>query len=291
MNKIKKSVSVYLFLILLLHPGCTEYIDLDLETTSKHLVVDGSVSSRNQLQFVRLSESVPFLTDSVSPPVSGAQVFISDGYNRKRLTEANEMPGFYLLEKGFVASPGNYYQLTISGIDIDDDGEEESYSAFSYMPEVVAPDSIDLVYDHQWEIWKVLLFANDPPETKDYYMFRVLINGILVSDNISEYSVVSDQFFDNGRAEGVWVQSINANSDAEPLQEGDVVTLQMCGITEAYYDFVEAVQREGRGQYPLFSGPPANAPGNITNGALGFFTAFSVSYANFVVTEELVDGF
>ena len=288
MNRIKKLLPVF-FLMLLLHPGCTEYMDLDLETTSKRLVVDGSVSSQNQIQFVRLSESVPFLTDSISPAVSGAQVVISDGYSREQLTEANQMPGYFLLENGFVGNPGNYYQLTISGVDIDDDGQKESYRAFSYMPEVAAPDSVDLAYDPRWEIWKILLYADDPPQTEDYYMFRVLINGILVSDNISEYSVVSDRFFKDGRAEGVWVQSINAKSDAVPLKEGDVVTLQMCGITEAYYDFVEAVQREGRGQYPLFSGPPANAPGNITNGALGFFSAFSVSYANFVVTADLVD--
>jgi hypothetical protein len=290
MNKIKKSYPVFLLLMLFLHPGCTEYIDLDLETTARRLVVDGSISSERQIHFLRLSESVPFLTDSLSPPVSGAQVFISNGYSRERLAEATEMPGFYLLENGFVANPGNYYELTISGVDIDNDGEQESYRAVSYMPEVVGPDSVDLVYDPQWEIWKVLLYADDPPETEDYYMFRVLINGVLVSDNISEYNVVSDRFFDDGRAEGVWVQSINANSEAEPLKEGDVVSLQMCGVTEAYFDFVQGVQREGRGQYPLFSGPPANAPGNISNGGLGFFTAFSISYANFVVTADLVDG-
>lgn len=289
MNKIKRLFPVFVLLMLLLHQGCTEYIDLDLETTSRRLVVDGSFSNERQLHYLRLSESIPFFSDSVSPPVSGAHVVISDGYNSEQLTEATEMSGFYLLENEFVGNPGNHYELTISGVDIDDDGEEENYRAVSYMPDVVGPDSIELVYDPQWEVWKVLLYANDPPETRDYYLFRILINGTLVSDNMSEYNAVSDRFFDNGRAEGVWVQSINANSEAEALEEGDVVSLQMCGITEAYYDFVQGVQRENRGQYPLFSGPPANAPGNITNGALGFFAAFSVSYANFVVTEDLVD--
>jgi hypothetical protein len=275
--------------MLLLHQGCTEYIDLDLETTTRRLVVDGALTTDRQIQYIRLSESVPFLTDAISPPVSGAQVVVSDGYSREQLIEATEMPGFYLMENGFAGEPGNYYTLTISGVDVDDDGEEESYQAFSYMPEVVVPDSIDLIYDDQWEIWKVLLYANDPVETEDFYLFRVLINGILVSDNITEFNVVSDRFFDDGRADGVWVQSINAYSDAQSLEEGDVVTLQMCGITEAYYDFVEGVQRESRGQYPLFSGPPANATGNITNGGLGFFAAFSMSYASFVITADLAD--
>ncbi len=270
--------------------GCTEYIDLELETDSQRLVVDGMITSERQIQYLRLSGSVAFLDDTVSPPVSGARVLLSDGYNVETLKEANEMPGFYVAKNGFAATPGNSYELSISEVDIDGDGIEESYQAISYMPEVTKPDSIDILFDETWEIWKVLLFFNDPPESEDYYLFRVLINGTLISERITEFTVVSDRFFENGRADGVWVQSINANEKAEPLKEGDVVTLQMCGITEAYFDFVKGVQREGRGQYPLFTGPPANVPGNISNGALGFFTAFSVSYSNLVVSAELLEG-
>lgn len=79
-------------------------------------------------------------------------------------------------------------------MDIDGDGIEESYQAISYMPEVSKPDSIDLLFDGTWEIWKVLLFFNDPPESEDYYLFRVVINGTLVSERITEFTVVSDRF-------------------------------------------------------------------------------------------------
>ncbi|RCW32696.1 DUF4249 domain-containing protein [Marinilabilia salmonicolor] len=269
--------------------GCAEYIDLDLETSDQKLVVDGMITSERHIQYVRLSRSVAFMDDTVSPPVSGARVLLSDGYNVETLREANEMAGFYVAKNGFAATPGNSYELTVSEVDIDGDGVEESYQAISYMPHVNKPDSIDLLFDASWEMWKVLLWFNDPPDSEDYYLFRVLLNGTLISERISEFTVVSDRFFENGRADGVWVQSINANEEAEPLQEGDVVTLQMCGITEEYFDFVKSVQRESRGQYPLFSGPPANVPGNISNGALGFFTAFSVSYANLVVSAGLLE--
>lgn len=85
--------------------GCTEYIDLELETDSQRLVVDGMITSERQIQYLRLSESVAFLGDTVSPPVSGARVLLSDGYNVETLKEASEMPGFYVAKNGYVATP------------------------------------------------------------------------------------------------------------------------------------------------------------------------------------------
>ncbi|MFO8000675.1 MAG: DUF4249 family protein, partial [Marinilabilia sp.] len=180
------------------------------------------------------------------------------------------------------------YTLMIQDVDIDGDGEYETYSASSDMPPVSPPDSIDMVYDDNWEIWKVLLYASDNPDRKDFYMFRIFKNGVLISDNISEYSVISDKFFDGNRANGVWVQSLDASGSKEQIEAGDIITLQMCGITEEYFEFIEGVQRENRKQYPLFSGPPANAPGNVSNDALGFFTAFSAAYASYEVDEKLL---
>ncbi|WP_291859953.1 DUF4249 domain-containing protein [Marinilabilia sp.] len=290
MIKLKK-ILYYIFwvLVVILPLGCTEYIDLELETASQRLVVDGVITNERQMQYLRLSKSVPFMTDTISPPVTGATVLLSDGYNVEQLREANEMPGYYLTQNGFSGNPGNRYELTISAVDINEDGQTETYGAVSVMPGVTAPDSIDMMYDDTWKVWKILLYADDPPATEDFYLFRMLVNGTLISESISEFNVVSDRFFDNGKAEGVWVQSINAGEGTEPLKEGDVVTLQMCGITETYFNFVEGVQREGRGQYPLFSGPPANVTGNISNGGLGFFTAFSVSYANFVISADFLE--
>jgi|GEM_PF-87465 hypothetical protein len=273
-------------IILYAGSGCTETIELELESVSRRLVVDGMVMSDQKMHYVRLTESVSFFNDSASPPVSGADVFLSDGEQIERLVESGELPGFYISSGEIEGEPGKTYSLSISGVDIDDDGVEESYSARSYLPPVTAPDSIEMVYDEGWEIWKVLLYASDNPETEDYYLFRVYKNGSLMSDNLSEFSIVSDKFFDGGTADGVWIQSIDAGSNNDLFEPDDVITLQMCGITEEYYRFVESVQRENRRRYPLFSGPPANAKGNVTNGALGFFTAFSAKYASYRFTED-----
>jgi hypothetical protein len=278
----------FLVIAIVLHTGngCTETIELELKSEPRRLVVDGMVMSGQKLHYVRLTESVSFFNASASPPVSGADVFLSDEVQIERLVEADELPGFYISSGEIVGKAGKTYSLSISGVDIDGDGIEESYSASSYLPPVTSPDSIVMVYDEDWEIWKVLLYAADNPETKDYYLFRIYKNGTLMSDNLSEFGVISDKFFDGGIADGIWVQSIDAGQNNDLFEVGDVITLQMCGITEEYYHFVESVQREGWLRYPLFSGPPANAKGNITNGALGFFAAFSAKYASYRLTED-----
>ena len=260
--------------------ACTETIELDLKTAGKRLVVDGNITSQPRIHYIRLSESVSFFSDTASPPVTNADVMLTDGIHIEHLNESSEMPGIYFTSDNFRGKPGMGYTLSISNVDINSDGENESYSAYSFMPDVSAPDSIELVYDENWDVWKILLYAQENPATNDFYLFRLLKNGTLISNNISEYSVVSDKFFDDGKANGIWVQSIDASKESGKFAEGDVITLQMCGITKDYFDFVEAVQQERRGQYPLFSGPPANVPGNISGDALGFFSAFSVSYVS-----------
>jgi hypothetical protein len=56
-------------------------------------------------------------------------------------------------------------------------------------------------------------------------------------------------------------------------------------IGKDYYDFLIGAQAEIRGSNPLFSGPPANVKGNINNGAIGFFSAYSVTHSSTVTPE------
>ncbi len=258
--------------------SCTEVIDMDLKSVNQRLVVEGTVTNEMKLHYVKLSKSIPYLENKPTPEVSGAVVTLSDGFYSIGMKESLEFPGVYFTQREFAGSPGRTYTLKIDEVDIDGDGITEQYEASSVMPYIGQGDSIGLSYSEEWELWKILLFAQDPPDSQDYYMFRVFKNGKLISGNISEYSIVSDKYFDGNYARGIWVQSLDASESSRPLEEGDIVSLQMAGITRQYYEFIEAVQREGRGQYPLFTGPPANVPGNISNGALGFFAAFAVTY-------------
>ena len=66
------------------------------------------------------------------------------------------------------------------------------------------------------------------------------------------------------------------------IYEGDTIVLEVCNITSEYQKFVMFLKDEVQSSNPLFSPPPANVPGNISNGGLGYFAAYPVQYVQTV---------
>ena len=266
--------------------GCTEEIDLKLKGTAPRLVVEGVVTTDTMFQYVRLTLSGDFFADKVMPPVIGARVTLWDGTDSIELNEAIAQSGFYITPFDYYGVPGRTYVLTIENVDIDNDGKTETYKAESFMPPVTIVDSVKIAYD-PWDFWKVLLYAYEPPgDVPDYYMFSLMVNDTLYTDQITEATIFDDRFINGEYINGAWVHSFYNDDGVYPLNIGDTVTLKMSSITEGFYNYVLALQEETRASIPLFSGPPANLPGNISNGALGYFTAMSNSYGSTVFTGE-----
>ena len=103
-----------------------------------------------------------------------------------------------------------------------------------------------------------------------------------MSDTITKKVVSDDKFFNGSYMNGVNVIYINDEHKWESITAGDTVMLQMSGITKEYYDFLNQVAQSGF-NIPFFTGPPANIKGNVTNGGVGFFAAYSSSFAKCVV--------
>jgi hypothetical protein len=72
----------------------------------------------------------------------------------------------------------------------------------------------------------------------------------------------------------------------EKLVVGDRVTLELCGVTKDYMEYVQQAQEEFWGRNPLFGGQPANirtnikqvVPANSKTSPHGYFAAYSVSW-------------
>ena len=278
---------LFIFTLTLYVTSCTEEIDLKLDSTATRLVVEGMITTDTMFQVVRLSKSGEFFTDKELPGVSGAEVILSDGISSLKLEETEAGKGFYLTPFDYFGVPGRKYTLTIKNVDIDNDGIPEIYEAESYMHPVSDVDSIKLLYEDSWDFWKVLLYAEEPPGIEpDYYMFSLFVNDTLFTDQLTEVTIFDDRFIDGTYANGVWVHSFYNDDEEYALNVGDTVTLRMSCIDKSFYKYVIALQEETRTSIPLFSGPPANLPGNISNGALGYFATISNSYGSTVFTGE-----
>ena len=178
--------------------------------------------------------------------------------------------------------PGTEYALQIKLEEAI--GGFDSYAARCALKPVGEIDSIQVVYNEDWEIFEVRIFAWEPP-TKDWYIFQVLRNGVLINDTIDEFWTTDDRFYNGNYTNGIMVAILDPEDPTQKPEPGDTITLQMSGITEEYYNFIVQLQDQTF-QYrnPLFSGPPANVTTNIPE-ATGFFAAYSKTYSSTIYEE------
>jgi hypothetical protein len=271
--------------------SCTEIVDIELDSTYDRLIVYGEVTNRKGVHTVSLTRSADYFSNQKSSGISGAIVEISDGENITVLTESSNETGIYETDPYFFGTMGKTYKLNISNVDIDNDGMSENYSAQSFLPFLNPLDSIFLGYSTNsfFSGWQVLIWAQDPPESRDFYSFKTYKNGILLTDTLSEYIVQSDDFFNGSYTNGITAQFLNDANPSEKAKAGDIITFEINAITEEFYKFVIEAGTEASPGNPLFSGPPANIRSNISNGGLGFFTAYSLDRKTKVVPELVSD--
>ncbi len=276
------------FFILLAIPGififsssCTERITIDLDNSYTRLVVYGEITNIPKIHSIKLTSSSDYYSNTYPAAVSGALVSIFDDKTEFVLHENLKLPGVYETNSLFSGNSGKTYRLEIENIDINKDGVMESYSASSYMPPVAKIDSIRMSYMSNSFLsgWQILLYALDPPDRKDYYIFKVYKNGKLQSDSLSEYFFQSDELFNGKYTNGIVSQFLNDHKANEKVAGGDTIMFELDGITKEYFNFLSEAQAEIFTKTPLFSGPSANVKSNISNNALGFFTAYSLRRA------------
>ncbi len=292
-NKQKRKYAgsgVSLLLILMLLTGmisCTELVDIELDSTYDRLIVYGEVTNRRGVHTVSLTRSADYFSNQKPSGISGAIVEISDGEKITLLTERLTETGVYETDPDFYGVMGMTYELNISNVDIDNDGKPETYSAKSFLPFLNPLDSIYLVYNENsfFSGWSVLIWAQDPPESRDFYSFKTYKNGVLLTDTLTEFIVQSDDFFNGSYTNGITAQFLNDANPSEKAEAGDIITFEINAITEEFYKFVVESASEAFPGNPLFSGPPANIRSNISNGGLGFFTAYSINRKSKVIPE------
>jgi hypothetical protein len=264
--------------------SCTEKINLKLDSTYTRLVVDGHIKSDSMAYYINLTKTSDYFSNTPSPRMVNATVSLSDGTSTFPLTETVPgQSGIYNTDPKFAGTIGKNYTLHITLPEVIAGTTE--YTASSQLIGVTKLDSIKSVFrtDIGKEgVWQVKIYAQDPPGTKNYYMLNLYRNNILWSDTITKVSVSDNQFFAGNYIDGADVFHINNSHKWETLYPGDTIMVELSAITKEYYDFINQVKQAGF-SIPFFTGPPANVQGNVSNQGVGFFAAYSSSFAKTVV--------
>lgn len=250
-------VKLSIMLIVLAVTSCEKVIQVDIDEAPNQLVIEGVITEGRVTQVVKLSRSVPVTETSSFPAVQGAAVKVTDSFNNSFILTETQ-PGTYTTT--FRGRIDRTYSLTVQT-------EGRIYTARSKMPDSVMIDSLSIKeFTFGGDVSKqVQVHYRDPLFDTNYYRFVLFINGKQANSIFAE----NDRFND-----GNFVKSLLFHDDDTDgaLKSGDTVTVIMQCIDPFVFTYwYSLTQQSMRG--PGGGTAPGNPPSNISNGALGYFSA------------------
>jgi hypothetical protein len=245
-------------------------------------VITGIIS--NEEQWIRLSTTSAYI-DGKGKTISDAEVIVSDGINSYVLHESFIDKGLYIPMSEISIKQDSEYKLTVRA-DFAGNGIKEEYHAASKVARTPELDSVTVQVTRMFDdlLWFVQINFQDVNHPNSY-LCRVYVN------NVPDIAFDAYEIFDNRYGQGEYMSHklikvvFEHPFTEEKIQIGDVIRVNFSGITKDYFNFLYSAMKEVGGGNPLFSGPPANVKGNISNGALGVFTVYLSSSLSVVITD------
>jgi hypothetical protein len=259
-----RRVTRYGFLLaLVIVSACKKVIDVNLKNVAPQIVIEGNITDAAGPYIVRLSKTVDFSASNVYPAVTNATVTITDSTIGRTDLLVQADSGLYITTRIVGVSRHTY------GLKVSVDGQ--TYSAASTMPVRVPLDSIgfgeNLGVNGDQQINAVVNFR-DPAGSGNNYMFTEYVNGRLIPNIF---------VFEDRLSDGRYIQDPLFN-DSAYLKRGDTLVLNMSCIDKNNYNYFYTLMNV-TGNNNFQSVTPANPVGNISNGALGYFSAHTIQRA------------
>jgi hypothetical protein len=208
---------------------------------------------------VQLAQTVNFSDPNVFPPVTGATVKITDSTLGITDSLKEVVPGTYVTQKLLQGLTGHTYHLYVLS-------NGQTYTASSTMPQKVNLDSVTFYTTNIFGTRSTSAVANfqDPAGIANYYTFTEYVNGQAIdqtfnfSDRLSDGKYIRRQLF----------------NDSRDINPGDQVSIEMhCVDNQVWQYFNTLGQAKGNNSQAI---TPANPLSNISNNALGYFSAQTV---------------
>jgi hypothetical protein len=269
-----KKIALSLLLALGLS-SCTDVVEIDLNTVSPKVVIEGNISDQKGAYTVKVSQSVNFSDTNVYPAVKNANVVIADNAgNTEILTETSA--GTYQTKK-LQGVAGQTYTLTVTA-----DGK--TYTAISTIPKPVPFENVRFLEQANFPrpgqnetpetTYIAIPVYTDPANEQNNYRFIQYANG-----KTDQGLVVRNDNINNGL---VNEQPIFSSDFDFKIRKGDTITIEMFCIDKATYEYFYSFNQSS-GNGPGGGSTPANPVSNIKGGALGYFSAHSIQQKTVVV--------
>ena len=251
--------------------GCQNVVSIDLNQTAPQVVVEGIVTNRPGPCAVRLTRTGNYFEPSLTfQTISHALVVVGDGGLSDTLHE--DTSGHYV-SSTLAGVPGHTYTLRVVA-------EAKEYDAASTMPPAVRIDSLYTTRLREFDGdrgYNIFVKFRDPGVVGNYYRIRVHSTAF-PSDSITgqRYMLLSDKLI-NGNEVTYQLRA------ARNVQAGDTMMVELMTMDRAAYDYFNTLKNVLASNRSPTSLAPMNPVTNLSNGALGYFSAFAIDSARIVL--------
>lgn len=249
-----------IILIALIFTSCEKVVNVDHKDNQSKIIIEGNITNGPGPYFVKITKSISLEETGPNPTINDAIVIIGDDAgNSETLTAQGN---------------GVYHTNTLKGVEgrtytLIVNTENQAYTAQSTMPQLVPFDSIkveEIVVFGDTE-YNLIPVYYDPIEKGNNYRFVLTVNDTLVNQHF-----VQNDDIKNGAVNSFMLE---INDDDLKLVKGDFASITMQCIDKnagSYYTALAQMADSGPGGGTT----PNNPPNNISNGALGIFSAHTV---------------
>jgi hypothetical protein len=280
---------IYILVLPILY-SCEVPIEVDYEVPVPQIVVDGLITDLPGPYEVILTYSGAYTSgsDGNNPPVTGAEVVISDDVgNIEFLREAR--PGRYLTSDFFKGNIGRVYTLSIT--------TREGKTIESSPEEMLPVPPVDSIYYHFQYLsdpskqgHNVYAVVNDPEDETNFYRWKW--DGYYRFFMVTEMDVIScwRHEYDLNRITVVSDRDFNGNKIYHPVSfiphfanDEYLIHIFQYSLTENAFKFWNTLSEQSSNVGSIFDPQPARVKGNLTyvdgtqEPVLGYFGASSVS--------------
>lgn len=272
---------IYFLLAACFFMACEEPYRIDEEISDPRVVIEGLVTNRQGVQFVKLSRSSSFYSSGTSPRISDAVVYVNDDAgNTIPFThyegDNTDSLGFYFPPAAFAGVIGRTYRLHVEVDGVTYEAEDKLYA-------VTPVDSLKVKLDAEEQadpedagrFYEVLIFAKEPQDEQNFYLFKFYRNDSLAFENDSDIYFSDDKLL---------AENIQGIAMPVYFAKGDTARVEAYSISRNgfvfYNDLSSLINNDSGG---MFGPIPATPRTNLSNGALGFFQVSALNDADIIV--------
>lgn len=263
-----KPLLIFLSLIIL-SSSCESVIEIDLDYMKPSLVIEGVINDIDNQCIIKLSKTTDYFNRKTNPTVSGAVILLTDNSGSVvKFTETE--PGIYLGESVQAKSSMNYTLSILT--------EGDEYVANATIPQRVNIDSLTCNYNPVSIFYEVGYVVSchfyDPEEARNFYRLKTYNINDKTKAKISK-ELYNDDVYNGNNVELWWSNDV--------YQQNDTVVVELYSLDENTYEYYKTLFPISGGAEMMSFTTPANPTTNISNGALGYFGAYTVSRDTLII--------